>query len=911
MKNTIDIRKSVLFCLVGVMFLALESMGQDVTYRQGSTRKIEQLVGDFDRSTDVRDSTSNKTFKRFGVPNTDLGVPFEHNGKTFVAFGDILFGDGDPLGFTMDTDASDGVDLEFVSNAPGTSIPITIPGVDLGGFGVPLDGISWNNAMYLYASERGMAKSVLAKSIDDGRSFTKLYDVSDYKFINISVEKMVSTADFPEPVGTDIQVMFGSGAYRRSSVFLAYQTAASIESNNIKYYAGYQNGQPIWVDEESKAIPIFDQPCVGELSVVYNAFLEKWVATYNCPSFTGKNGENFERGVNVRTSDNPWGSWSDPFLIYTPAGNEGILGYCQMMHRDWNQSTCDTIQDPGRDYEFGGTYGPYQFNNLATGSVGSETTIYYTLSLWNPYTVILMESTLQKSGSSPAMMETPVISDVVPTIQAPLSNGIYTIGSQQRGFLDNSIILGFKDNSTTVAIESGYDAQKWQLTLLSDNHYSIINVSSGQALTVENNDSDNQTDIVVQAYEGNDNQRWQIHPVTNGFRIISKSSGKSLQLEDDFKFNDTGGETRTDPKPRLIGNVIQNTYRENEQFIWVFEATTSVDLTDIAIGGSNFLYNLDVEEIQTAQVSSITPGNATAVLPYWTSSNLNVLTIDSISGRMVGISPGNAIITLTSGNIQDSRNVTVTNLPSVSTPLTGGFYTITTAFTSGQRIDDGFNAYGDANPNIILENPTNDFDQVWEFVQGEDGYYTIFKSTTRDSVMAIANGVIKPLGNLELAPYDSLNDNPHQRWQIVPEGTSFRIISKFSGLSLEAQQSPSGPIANVRQAYWSSFLRHEWIIEETDGPDFEVLSVNLPDKLKMTLYPNPAKTYFNVVIDTDLSVNEVAVDIIDLQGKIILTRSVSNGRVDLDNRIKPGFYQVIVRSDIGEYLSKHKLVIGR
>lgn len=884
--------------ILGVLFYLMlhgSVFAQDVTYQTGSTAKIEQLVGDFDRSTDVRDSTRNKTFQRFGMPNTDLGVPFEHKGVTYVAFGDILFGDGDPMGITTDTDASDGIDLDFVSNAPGTHVKIDIPGVDLGGFGVPIEGVSWNNDMYLYASNRGMADCVLAKSTDDGRTFTKLYDVSDYKFINLSLEKWESTAEFPEPLGTDIQVMFGSGAYRRSSVFLAYQTAASIESKNMKYYAGFQGGSPIWVDEESKAIPVFDQPCVGELSVTYNNFLEKWVATYNCPSFTGKNGENFERGVNCRTSDNPWGPWSDPFLIYTPTGNEGILGYCQMMHRDWNQSVCDTIQDPGRDYEFGGTYGPYQFGNLATGVPGSETTIYYTLSLWNPYTVILMESTLLKAGSSPPMSDTPMPTDMVPTVQAPLSDGLYTIQGTSNSFLDNSIALEFKNNNVTTAFETGYDAQKWQLTLLADNYYSISNESSGQALTVENNDLENRANIVVEAYVGSDNQQWQIHVVGDNYRIIAKSSGKSLMMENDFKFNGTGGEIRTNSKPNLLGNVVQSSYSDDDQFQWVFTSTTTVNLTDIAIGGNNFLYNLDVGEVQTAEIGSITPANATAVLPYWSSNNTNVVTIDSVSGRMVGMSQGSAVITLTSGGITATRNVNVTNLPSVSTPLEDGFYTISAGPGADQRIDNGFSTYLEANPNVIWREPTDGLSQVWEFVVDNDGYYTIFSSTSRDTVLAISNGVIKPLGNLELAPHDILGLDPHQKWQLQPEGSAFRIISKFSGLSLEAQQASPGPIKNVRQAYWSSFQRQEWMIEPAEVPDNNITSTENFSDVRFKLFPNPVSSSVNIDFENSAGPNEQAVFVMnDLNGRQVINRELTlNGsrlEILMPGNLQPGLY---------------------
>ena len=54
----------------------------------------------------------------------------------------------------------------------------------------------------------------------------------------------------------------------------------------------------------------------------------------------------------------------------------------------------DQVHDPGRENEWGGEYGPYQFEDLATGNETS-TTIYFTMSTWNPYTVVLMKATLR------------------------------------------------------------------------------------------------------------------------------------------------------------------------------------------------------------------------------------------------------------------------------------------------------------------------------------------------------------------------------------------------------------------------------------------------------------------------------------------------------------------------------------
>ena len=58
----------------------------DVFYTSGSTRKICQLVGDTDFQWLT--PTENLTQTRAGFYGTDLGVPFLHNGVTYVVFGD-------------------------------------------------------------------------------------------------------------------------------------------------------------------------------------------------------------------------------------------------------------------------------------------------------------------------------------------------------------------------------------------------------------------------------------------------------------------------------------------------------------------------------------------------------------------------------------------------------------------------------------------------------------------------------------------------------------------------------------------------------------------------------------------------------------------------------------------------------
>ena len=353
--------------------------------------KIVQLIGEVDRERG--EPVNNHTFTRYKLLSTDLGVPFKHNGRTYLLFGDTL-PLGDAIGYTTDTTPEDGIDLDFVTTKIGTYKPVSIPGISQGTLEVPMEGTSVGGRMYIYhttdhSSSVPMGRSVVAVSDDDGETFSYLYDLSTKHFINVSVVE-VKSADWPalpQNIG-QVLVMFGSGEYRKSNVYLAFQPAAQIESpSSIRYFSGLDgSGQPILSTRETDAEPLFDQPTVGELSVTYNRFINKWIMLYN--SFFPQ-----WRGINMRTADQPWGPWSEPQIIFHPWDDNG---YCHFMHTSWEQQQCDNVHDPNRENEWGGEYGPYQFEDLAIGDE-TTTTIYFTMSTWNPYTVVLMKATLQKA----------------------------------------------------------------------------------------------------------------------------------------------------------------------------------------------------------------------------------------------------------------------------------------------------------------------------------------------------------------------------------------------------------------------------------------------------------------------------------------------------------------------------------
>jgi hypothetical protein len=192
-----------------------------------------------------------------------------------------------------------------------------------------------------------------------------------------------------------------SGEYRKSDVYLASQPAAGIgERYSIRYLTGLDDsGKPRWSDHETDAAPLFHQPVVGELSVSYNRFLEKWIMLYNCDS-----GRETPRGIHMRTADKPWGLWSESQILFDPFRDNAYGRYMHALKMEGKpDGKVDNVNDLMKPNVWGGEYGPYQFEDLATGDSGT-TTIYFTMSTWNPYTVVLMKATLGLSDPAPGKL---------------------------------------------------------------------------------------------------------------------------------------------------------------------------------------------------------------------------------------------------------------------------------------------------------------------------------------------------------------------------------------------------------------------------------------------------------------------------------------------------------------------------
>ncbi len=355
-------------------------------------QKIVQLTGEFDREgwngTGTPNFAFNRTESKFSIIGADLGVSFAHQDRLYFLFGDTWRvghstpnDDLDVIAFCTDKNADDGLELTFLPQAP------LVPGIAQGAFEVPLDGVSWNGSMYVFFSTdlrlagkyALMGRSILARSDNNGLDFTLLYEVSRYKFINLST-MIVDAREHGLPGHGPQLVVFGSGRYRSSDVYLAVKPAAKLEeSGGFLFYAGGLD-KPYWSRDEENAVPLFGEGCIGELSVRWNPLMGAWMCLYNADWPADRSAVG---GIVMRWARRPYGPWSKGDLVFSV--NDGLGKFMHLPGADHTQEGFGS----DRSADLGAMYGPYQIPQYTHWS-DNGVQIYFAMSTANPYQAMLM-----------------------------------------------------------------------------------------------------------------------------------------------------------------------------------------------------------------------------------------------------------------------------------------------------------------------------------------------------------------------------------------------------------------------------------------------------------------------------------------------------------------------------------------
>lgn len=334
-------------------------------------KRIAQLTGPA--------STLNDT-EVVAVAGTDLGSMINVGDKTFFVFGDTFgtraadaYGGGggnwrsNALAFTTDADPSDGITFDgWITDNIGLAVAPIEGEHDANGLGeagevtkIPTYGFVVEDNIYLYfmsvhfwgdPGKWDANFAGLTRSRDGGETWEQLESPTwpgDSNFIQVATVPVKES-------GEDFIYFWSIEAGRFGGVKLmkAPATVAAVEDPAAyRYFAGIEDdGSPIWSEEMSAAETVLEGT-VGELSVVFNDYLERWLMTY-----TSNDNAVISEGIT------PWGPWSDPHVITTQAEHPGL--YAPFMNPRY-------VSDDGK-------------------------TVYFAMSLWGPYNVFWFSMDLEK-----------------------------------------------------------------------------------------------------------------------------------------------------------------------------------------------------------------------------------------------------------------------------------------------------------------------------------------------------------------------------------------------------------------------------------------------------------------------------------------------------------------------------------
>lgn len=188
-----------------------------------------------------------------------------------------------------------------------------------------------------------------------------------------------------------------------------------------RYFTGVDAGVPQFSAREIDAVPldlsyaegdpsteVVDQ--VGELSVTWVEPLQKWIMLYGGDYARAAlllmqgNGLNDVTkdpfgGVLVRFADQPWGPWSAPeYILKAHTETDEIIALTNAPKGILARPDCTSVDcppgEPGYSMsERGGFYGAHMIEPW-TMEREEEVDVYWVVSTWNPYQVVLLKTSL-------------------------------------------------------------------------------------------------------------------------------------------------------------------------------------------------------------------------------------------------------------------------------------------------------------------------------------------------------------------------------------------------------------------------------------------------------------------------------------------------------------------------------------
>jgi hypothetical protein len=354
------------------------------------------------------------------------------------------WGAHDPIGFSNTLRAEDGLLLTFPPQDGHAQeiLPSDQPDgkkVQTGPDDVANGGINLNGKVYL-AYKTGTVVDPATQTLDHSKSYNVLvaYDESTETFTSGRTISALPGGHFITTAFAHLKendqwrwsdhdkhggavLTFGTGDFRASNVYLSITPTDSFETgvdshgnSTTRYLSGWNHGWPMWSQHEADATPIVTDidpahPAINNVSAFYSPQLGLWLMTFD--SFYGS--AVTTHGTYFTYAKHPWGPWKKPQQIFNSCRDHGLGTYMRYHYENASLNDCPSAMPPGNTATSGasGPAGPTigdQTKNDPNTTRGGEYAplmverfteveenrlkIFYTLSTWNPYAVVLMES---------------------------------------------------------------------------------------------------------------------------------------------------------------------------------------------------------------------------------------------------------------------------------------------------------------------------------------------------------------------------------------------------------------------------------------------------------------------------------------------------------------------------------------
>jgi len=313
--------------------------------------------------------SANQTDENYNVHGTDLGSMFMLGDRLYIAFGDTFAccpsvngGAGgtrwrnNVIAYTSDLDPSDGITFDGMIAGPNGDARAVLERSRDDVTIIPTYGVGIGDRLYLHymaVKEWGapghwtLNRSGWGYSDDGGDTWEQPDDATWEGDTNFGQAALVVDGDW--------LYVYGIHGGRYGGVALArVPTDAVLDMDAYEYWDGSD-----WAETLDAAVEIVPAP-VGELSVVWNDYLGRWIMTYL---------DEPQHGIVIRDAPALTGPWSETQLVVS-----------------------------SDDYP--SLYGSYLHPLASSGE-----TIYFNMSQWGPYNVLLMRARLVRADAVEATAE--------------------------------------------------------------------------------------------------------------------------------------------------------------------------------------------------------------------------------------------------------------------------------------------------------------------------------------------------------------------------------------------------------------------------------------------------------------------------------------------------------------------------